>query len=174
MLAAALLMAAPAMADLVAVGEPVEGDSWCQAFQESGVGTFDLVAVQMYSADDAFLSPTHRSFNRGSWATRGEDGPPVTAAWADGPGTTNMTWSICFDETSSEPLTFDFVAFGGETLLESARAAWSGSGWDIRVGHSDPWQPTRAEVEAIPAPGAIVLGLIGLGAIGMWARKRLV
>lgn len=162
-----LLAANAALADLMAIGDPVEGGSWSQGFIESGVGSFDLVAVQMFSAGDSFETPTHSAFTVGSWSTIYEaPGGFPTLASATGPATTSLTWNIQFEGTSSNPLIFDFVAFGGETLRESARATWSGSGWSFVGG---PWTPTRAEV--VPIPGAVLLGILGLGAAGLKLRK---
>jgi len=166
-------VAAPAFADLTADGDPVEGNTWSQAFYESDVSNYDLVAVQMVSGGDTFESPTHYSFNRVGWSLLWENDPTYpTLASASGPTTSNMTWSIRFAGLSSNPLTFDYAVFSGETLLNSARAVWS-PGWtsiaNYPGGVNAPWQPTRGEV--VPVPGAILLGILGLGAAGWKLRK---
>jgi len=71
-----------------------------------------------------------------------------------------MTWTIQFAGPSSNPLTFDFVAFHDDTIVDNARADWNGSGWSFGAGI---WQPTVAELmpAAVPAPGAILLAGIG-------------
>lgn len=161
-----LFASAPALADLAPIGDPVEGGSWAQGFNETGVGNFDLVAVKMISGGDTFESLTHRSLATGWSVVYENDSTSPTLATATGGPLTSMTWNIWFTGTKSNPLVFDFVAFYGETLLESARATWNGSGWSITTSL---WNPTRAEL--IPIPTAVILGVLGLCAAGVKLRK---
>ena len=169
-LAVLLVIAAPSSAGLISVGETIVGTSWSQAFNESGVGNFDLVAVNMVSAGDYFESPTHSGFDVGSWALLYENNTPttITLASASGPSTTSLTWNIQFAGDSSNSLNFDFVAFNGETIAESVNADWNG-GWTMTTG---TWSPSRSEV--VPEPGTLMLlSLAGLSGLAMvWIRRR--
>jgi hypothetical protein len=171
-----VFMSAPAFADFIGIGDPVEGGSWKQAFIESGVGSFDLVAVQMVSAGDTFEHWTHSGFNRAGWSTSTvyeNDLMYPTLATATGSVQTSLTWNIKFAGTKSNPLVFDFVAFHGDTLKETARATWSGSGWSFATTGNFLWRPTKADLLApvVPVPGAVLLGLLGLSAAGIKLRK---
>jgi len=162
-----IFSASAAFGNITPIGGPVEGNSWSQRFAESGVGLFDLVAVRMTSAGDTFESATHVNFSVLGWATIYENDPLIpTLATAAGPAITYLEWDINFAGAKSDPLVFDFVAFNGTTLLESAIASWSGSSWTFTTGC---WNPTRADV--IPAPGAVLLGSLGVGLVG-WLRRR--
>ena len=153
---------------VIASMSSVASAGWTQAFIESDFGPFDLVAVRMTSAGDAFEHPAHSGFSASGWALLYENGEPFpTIASASGPEVTSMTWTIQFEGASSNPLTFDFVAFHGDTIVDNAVANWNGGSWSIGPG---TWQPTIADLTptlvqsslvTVPVPRAFLLAGIG-------------
>ena len=167
-------VAAPALADLTPIGDFVEGASWTQAFDEGNpsIGPFDLVAVKMTSLGDTFETQTHFNFSNAGWALAYENTPPSpTLASASGTSVNYLAWSIKFAGASSNPLVFDYVAFNGNTIANTAHAVW-GPGWSITNYGTKPspyWNPTRAEV--VPVPAAVLLGMLGFCVAGLKLRK---
>lgn len=157
-----------ATADIVPFGDPFDGNSWGQRFQESGVGQFDFLAVQMNSSGDAFEAPVFRNFSAGGWSSVFNSS---TLATASGTSLTSLEFDLIFAGANTNSLEFTFVAFRGNTLLESARASWNGSGWSVTAG---AWTPSRQSLEnlVVPVPGAALLGVLGLGIAG-WVKRRM-
>jgi hypothetical protein len=166
-------MISTAQASLQVIGDPVESGSWHQAFNESGVGNYDFMGVWMLSAGDSFETPVFRSLSAG-WADNLVD-PSALRATAMGPSTTNMNFDIYFSGASSNPLVFDFIAFLGNTVLETARATWTGSGWIIAAETTNQFARVGNDIQLIPEPATIAIwGLLslicgGLG-LGFWQR----
>ena len=158
-----LLTAGSAFADLTPIGGPVEGGSWAQRFEITGVGNFDLVAVTMTSPGDAFESPTHSEFDNDDWALLVESpsGTPLFAS-AGGPTVDYLDWRIGFSAEDDNPLEFDLTAFNSLGVAGSWHVSWDGTG---ETG-DDGWTITP-----IPAPAALLLGAIGLGLAG-WLKRR--
>jgi hypothetical protein len=176
-LAVALAMARPAPADMtyytvdgvtMGFGDVLEGNSWSLKVVASGI-TYDLAAGKIASLGDTYESPAARNFSNAGWdmvidkATLG--------SWS-GPTTSSMSWRMYFANDLDKDVTIDWALFNGETRTWTSRYTISGGVLPMPQGYeprSQYWLPTRAEV--VPVPGAVLLGIIGLGAVGVKLRR---
>ncbi len=168
-----MLIGATARADLVSQGTGIEGNSWGQLFSFTWSSGYDLFAGQIVSGGP-FESPTHRNFSDGSWSNGLElgGGSPYQAT-ASGSSTTYIEWEVWFSSDMSDPVTWDFVAFDGDTLTFSARATWNGSFWD--TGGTPDWNPTREQLtQNIPLPTPVLLGVAGLAGMVPLRRRLMI
>jgi hypothetical protein len=165
-----LLIPAITFASTITIGDPVEGNSWGQQFNESGVGSFNIIEVYMTSSGDSFEKPVFSGFSDASWTDQNSTPPmaQTTFAQARGNGVTNLTFNIEFIGDQSNPFEFDFLAWSDNSLKEGAHAVWSGGGWAITPGTVGTYDAPVAT----PIPAAILLlapGLVGLAGI----RRRM-
>lgn len=151
------------------VGVPVEENSWKQWWAGLPAET-DLIGHKIASAGHTFESPGYSSFTQLGWDMV-VDSPTLVSA--SGPPVTTIGFYVHFpgnsgDYTPADPLIVDGVLFRGDTLIYTTRNIWSGSSWSYQP-NAGYWTPTRAQV--VPAPAAVLLGIIGMGVAGWKLRK---
>jgi hypothetical protein len=173
---AVLAGANAAFADMVPIGDPVECNSWKQRFYEDA-GTYDMVCMKMITDGDAFEHAALSNFNQSGWSLLYENSTPYpTIASASGPlaGVPDLYFDIKFKGSKSgNPFTFEFASFKDGVLNNGATCTWRPGSWAI-TNHGTKVPEgflTQCECVAVPVPGAVLLGLLGLTAAGIKLRK---
>uniref|UniRef100_A0A7V4G9L0 Uncharacterized protein n=1 Tax=Desulfobacca acetoxidans TaxID=60893 RepID=A0A7V4G9L0_9BACT len=178
MLAAVLvLLPGGVMAELIAEGDAVEGNSWSQAFTEGGTRiSFDRMVFEITSGPAVFESPGFSSSDTNSdtnsdtdWnATLSNENKKIEAVASR--DTTFAQFTLHFtgnktDATVSNPLIFVFHAYpSGQTdPVDYCTATWDGTSWSF----------SQVDLVAVPLPGALVLLGVGLMRLAAHRRRRL-
>lgn len=160
-----------------------EGGSWFVQGWDSGYGSasYDMFAVELVSPSTASfeLPTTWRNMSDG-WSNVNEVNTG-TVAVAVGQSRTGSfgspsasSWQIYFNDPFSPPVVFDWYTFGPDS--DAAIAAYR-----ITVcGSPDDWMWAEIALDRerdyffnlpVPAPGAALLGTLGLGIVG-WIKRR--
>jgi len=161
-------LASPAMANIT-ISDLQPGNSW-SILVNAGLPAFDLVGAKISSAGDVYESPGARNFSKGGWSLVIDNPTLVSIA---GPATTSLSWRLYFANDADKDVTLDFAVFSGENRIWTSRYTIVNGSTSfppsIYEASSQYWLPTRADL--VPAPGAILLGSIGVGLVG-WLRRR--
>lgn len=168
-----------AFADLVPNGPPVPGNSWDQQWTFDGLPGFDVFAMHIDSGG-SFEVPALIDFVGGSnWSYYAGDNPDGTMAVASGDATNSLSFMSVFVSTllrddDMSDTDISFVAYNeNRDSYETGYHYDHSSGWEQL---DDPaWDPpSSGELKdlTVPAPGALVLGAVGLGLVG-WVKRWL-
>ncbi len=171
--ALAFSIASQAYAVPTVTGGPYVGGSWWLDVSASGVGPYDLVAVQIASGSDTFESPAIRNISNPGWSLVLDQ--PTLASFG-GPTVTSLNWDLYFAGAGPTALELDWALFNGDQL-----AAWTH--WNVdangnlvswQLNPVDGWKPNRDDVTTapVPAPAAVLLGLLGTGLVGSLRRRH--
>jgi hypothetical protein len=158
-----------ALAGMLAAGGSADA-AWVQRFNESGVGAFDHLQMQI-EAPAGFATPSGiNGFSLSGWADTYNDGNLLIA---NGVPAGNLSFNLRFDSPRNTSLTFYFQAWLGDILKEEATVNWGGGSW--KIGTTTAWSAPRQEsavVSSVPAPSTLLLTGAGLIAIGYVRRRR--
>lgn len=180
-----------AWADLTPVGDPTDGGSWSQLWEESSfsAGPFDFVAIRIvgnaYRVTPATVTGlTSTPLTSPIWTVIRNDPQLVTMAGPDITGASALDFTLWFDDTNAaaaptfsmdEAIFRDGVLLGTthltykDSLLAGRNGATGSWQWKFYAAGANPyWNPTIAQV---PIPGAALLGLLGFSLIG-WVKRR--
>lgn len=130
---------------------------WSQTFYEDGSNglydnfSFDAFAIKLVVGN--FEMPTI-SINDVSWSVVWED-PTTVAASGDVHTPGDLLYlTLNFAGNHNSQLLFDYVAYYGDSIVQSQRAQWSGCNWTIGAFGSGKWLPERND---IPEPSTVAI-----------------
>jgi hypothetical protein len=196
-LAALILIAAPALADMETdlglaidvTGDAFPANSYAKNIMITTATPFDLIAVMPAGDSSVLLSDPYLSnFSRTGWMLLTVPEPDEMLAAAQGSTPTQSLRLNIELLPDGEPST---APHAGDAFLVAVWAApmdpvgeWEYqydcrrigfsvvNGWTVEnLGTPGEWNISRAEITHVPAPAAIGLGVLGLGLVGWYMRR---
>ena len=159
-----------AMGDIIIVGDPLNVGSWAQAFNESGVGSFNKMEFFIVSDTTDFEPPGISSFTASGW-TGSLLNPDYILALGT-PATINTNFTLQW--ITNQPIAFevDMLAWSGASVVDRAHASWNGSAWNFTVLSNVAGNYDRSAAAPIP-PTVLLMGSGLLGLVGFeWRRRK--
>jgi len=192
--AALILIAAPALADMVTdlglaidvTGDAVPADSYAKRITVRTALPFDLIAVAPVGSSSVLLSdPFLNRFNPNGWTLL-----VTTPTLAAAQGTPSLSGTLYIEsfnielQPSSEPTNmphdgdaFMVAVWGaapdplGEWGYQYQTISYQWGIWTVQNDETAEWNISHDQVTHVPAPAAIGLGMLGLGLIGWYMRR---
>ena len=170
------------------VGHPFGADGWSQQFSLVSTTPFENLGIVLVpTADDDGTS----GFAAGAWELSGANGsaPGYVQSFAAGDivtgasgGSTNqLLWQTRFTGTRTGQA-FALTLFVYDDILggssaQTASVKWDGSWWSVNTSPGVTWEQyqdsVRGAATIVPAPSALLLGIIGLALVGgAWRLRR--
>jgi hypothetical protein len=162
----------------IAIGDPIEGQSWDQRFLQDTLTTlgnpFTHMEFVMVSAGDFLEAPGIKDPDPSSWTVSMLS---ATRAMADGPavsGSQLFYWTLHFaGDSAGNPLAFDIFTYNGLKLWASEHAVYNGSGgWSFTKFDGDSIAPIPVPEPATMVAGALLLLPLGASAMRVLRRNR--
>jgi hypothetical protein len=176
-----LFLAIPtlAMAEPTAVGEGEEGGTWSQQYHWTlNNGTYpDAIAYRFISGNvgpDLYAGwdvPGLRVAGSPSNWHLGVNNQTIVCIYDLPQGANGDFYYTVFAKGLNENTSvYDVAAFVNGRIVEEDRHLSGAGSSDVWAVNTTYWQPSYASV-IVPAPAAVVLGMMGLGLIG-WMKRR--
>jgi hypothetical protein len=178
-----------AFGSITAVGGPVLGDCWSQPWDESNVGDFNAIAVQLISGGPFDSDTGALAIVNGTWQALLGSSSSFAGFASSSVTTDDLTYSVCFASPPGTTLPVDyayevFAADGSQ--VDQGELVWDGRAWS-QPDETPEWvfNLTEAQAEAldppftpsvvtpIPEPASMVVwSLVGIGAVGLAVLRR--
>ncbi|MCK5306521.1 MAG: PEP-CTERM sorting domain-containing protein [Candidatus Omnitrophica bacterium] len=163
----------------VAVGDPVEGNSWTQRFYENSVGNYNWVGIwgcpyntsTNPNGPNVFEAIAQTNFDNSGWSGVGPIPTPGSYSYASGPTTSSMAWDIHFTGNMTDGVEF-LVMEALDCQMKGRWYARYSNGWYVEDWTSSSydylWQSNNGGNPCDPIPEPATMMLLGSLATGLF------